>query len=205
MLPAASEASAVTVCDPALAVRVSHEAWKGGVVTGAPTGWPSTLNCTRVTPTLSDAVAPSGTMPLIVVAAFGSVTVTCGAVVSGGGGRLRAGEDLDGGEVPLVGWSAPCRRSPPTVPAAGVAEVCDCAQKVSPLPVSSHWWRIDLLGARACAPSARVPVVAGAEDPRARPRSWSASCAARPSPRRPPLDAPTPPAPAKATTVSDWS
>ena len=64
VLPAASEASAVTVCDPALAVRVSHEAWKGGAVTGAPTAWPSTLNCTRVTPTLSDAVAPSWTMPL---------------------------------------------------------------------------------------------------------------------------------------------
>ena len=29
VLPAASEASAVTVCDPALAVRVSHEAWNG--------------------------------------------------------------------------------------------------------------------------------------------------------------------------------
>ena len=30
VLPAASVASAVTVCDPALAVRVSHDAWNGG-------------------------------------------------------------------------------------------------------------------------------------------------------------------------------
>ena len=29
-----------------------------------------------------------------------------------------------------------------SVPAVGVGAVCDWAQKVSPLPVSSHWWRM---------------------------------------------------------------
>src|SRR5436190_14592271 len=129
VLPAASEASAVTVWDPALAVRVSHEAWKGGVVTGAPTAWPSTLNCTRVTPTLSEAVAPSATMPLIVVAALGSVTVTCGAVASGGGG------DCDPGSTSMAArlhwWLVGAVSSlATTVPAGGVGEVWECAQEV---------------------------------------------------------------------------
>ena len=46
-----------------------------------------------------------------------------------------------------------------TVPAAGVGEVCDCAQKVSPLPVSSHWWRIvwPAPSVRAVAPSQSLP------------------------------------------------
>ena len=74
-------------------------------------------------------------------------------------GRLRAGQHLDGGEVPLVRWSAPCRRWPRPCRRPGVGEVCDCAQKVSPLPVSSHWWRIvwPAPSVRPVAPSQSLP------------------------------------------------
>src|SRR3954470_5742644 len=83
MLPAASVASAVSVCWPGDAVRVSHDVENGGDGSGPPSSCPSTLNCTPVTPTLSDATAPIWTMPLTVLP--GSDTETCGGVESIGG------------------------------------------------------------------------------------------------------------------------
>ena len=90
-----------------------------------------------------------------------------------------------------------------TVPAAAVAEVCDCAQNVSPLTVSIHWWRID-----CCAPSVR-PAARSQSLPAPKTHEPAAVVVsvARGAPEAAPapLDAPTPPAPANAMTVSDWS
>ena len=141
-------------------------------------------------------------MPLTVVAALGSVTVTCGAVVSGGGGDCDPEQHLDRGEVPLVFVGAVSSMAT-TVPAAGVGEVCDCAQKVSPLPVSTHWWRIvcPAPSARAVAPSQSLPAPKTHEPAAVVVSVGAGAPVAAPAP----LDAPTPPAPAKAITVSDWS
>ena len=57
VLPAASRATAVSVCDALVAFLVSHASAYGALVPSAPTFAPSTLNCTPTTLTLS--VAPS--------------------------------------------------------------------------------------------------------------------------------------------------
>src|SRR5262249_6929285 len=81
VLPAASLATAVNVCDALPAVLVSQEIEYGIVITSAPRFAPSSLNCTPTTATLSEALA------LIVVAdtvapSAGAVMLTLGGVVS---------------------------------------------------------------------------------------------------------------------------
>jgi hypothetical protein len=85
-LPAASRATAVTVCDPLLAEVVFQETEYGALVSSAPKFAPSILNCTPATPTLSTALAFKGTVPDIVSPSLGDVMLTVGGVVSGGGG-----------------------------------------------------------------------------------------------------------------------
>src|SRR6266853_4567729 len=84
-LPAASRATAVTVCEPLLAVVVFHEIEYGAPVSSAPTLAPSILNCTPATPTLSEALAVTVTVPDTVWPLPGEVMLTAGGVVSGGG------------------------------------------------------------------------------------------------------------------------
>src|SRR5688572_26683673 len=80
VLPAASRARAVSVCDPAAAVVVSHAVEYGTVVSSAPTGEPSTKNWTPTTPMLSDALAVTVTVPDTVAPDAGAVIRTDGAV-----------------------------------------------------------------------------------------------------------------------------
>ncbi len=56
-LPAASRARADSVCVVLVAVRVSQVTVYGLLVTSAPSGAPSSRNCTPVTPSASVAVA----------------------------------------------------------------------------------------------------------------------------------------------------
>src|SRR2546427_8842183 len=63
-------------------VVVSQPIVYGGVVTSAPNATPSTRNCTPATPTLSEAVAVTATVPLTVAPFAGAVTLTAGGVVS---------------------------------------------------------------------------------------------------------------------------
>ncbi len=81
-LPAASRATAVSVCVPAVAVVVFHDTEYGAVVSSAPRFAPSSLNCTPTTPTLSLAVALTVTVPETVEPPVGLVTATLGGVVS---------------------------------------------------------------------------------------------------------------------------
>src|SRR5216684_818107 len=85
VLPAASRATAVSVCAPLVAAVVSHATEYGAAVSSAPTFEPSSLNCTPTTPTLSLAVAVTVTVPDTVEPPAGAVSATVGAVVSGGG------------------------------------------------------------------------------------------------------------------------
>ena len=62
-LSAASRASAVRVYAPSATSVVSHAAWYGAAVTGAPSATPSTRNCTLDTPRLSLAEALTVTTP----------------------------------------------------------------------------------------------------------------------------------------------
>src|SRR5947208_3397681 len=82
VLPAASRASAVSVCVPAAAVVVSHVTAYGAVVSSTPRFAPSSLNCTPTTPTLSVAFAVTLTLPDTVAPFAGPVIATLGAVVS---------------------------------------------------------------------------------------------------------------------------
>src|SRR4029077_18518910 len=82
VLPAASLATAVSGCEPFVAVVVSHEIAYGAVVTALPRFAPSSLNCTEATPTLSDAFAVTDAVPERVAPAVGAVIETCGGVVS---------------------------------------------------------------------------------------------------------------------------
>ena len=88
-LPAASRATAVTVCVPFVKDVVVHEVEYGDEVSSAPRLAPSTLNCTPATPTLSEAVAVSVVEPDTVVPFVGAVMATVGFVVSVGGGGVR--------------------------------------------------------------------------------------------------------------------
>ena len=80
--PAASLAIARTVCDPLLAVEVFQEYAYGEVVSRLPALAPSSWNCTLATPTLSEAVAVTLTVPDTVAPLAGAVIDTVGAVVS---------------------------------------------------------------------------------------------------------------------------
>jgi hypothetical protein len=57
LLPAASRATAVSVCVPLLVVVVFHETEKGATTSSVPRAAPSRRNLTPATPVLSDAVA----------------------------------------------------------------------------------------------------------------------------------------------------
>ncbi len=87
LLPAASRAIAVMLCEPSLAVAVFHEIEYGAVVASALPLTPlSSRNCTPTTPTLSEALAVTVTVPFTVAPLAGAVILTVGGVVSGGGG-----------------------------------------------------------------------------------------------------------------------
>src|SRR5438552_979993 len=79
-VPARSTAWAVSVAFVVVVVfqRIEY----GGGVTVAPSSTPSTLNCTRVMPTLSDAVAATVTVPATVAPAAGALIATDGGGVS---------------------------------------------------------------------------------------------------------------------------
>jgi len=62
-LPAASRATAVSVCEPSLEAVVSTEIEYGAEVSSAPSAAPSPKNRTPTTPTLSDALAEIVTVP----------------------------------------------------------------------------------------------------------------------------------------------
>ena len=82
VLPAASRATAVSVCEPLLAVVVFHETVYGAVVSSAPRFAPSRRNWTPTTPTLSDALAVTVVVPVTVAPFAGAVMLTVGGVVS---------------------------------------------------------------------------------------------------------------------------
>ena len=84
--PAASRATAVSVCGPLPAVVVFHETEYGAVVSSLPRFAPSSLNWTPATPTSSAAVALTVIVPDTVAPRPAPVSVAVGAVVSGGGG-----------------------------------------------------------------------------------------------------------------------
>ena len=84
--PAASRATAIKVCDPFVAVVVFQDTEYGEIVSSAPRALPSSLNCTPATPTLSEALAETLTVPETVAPPLGAETDTEGAVVSDGGG-----------------------------------------------------------------------------------------------------------------------
>lgn len=67
--------------DPLATVRESQVMLKGAVVF-PPTSTPSTVNRTRTTPTLSDALAEIVTFPLTTAPEAGAVRLTVGRVVS---------------------------------------------------------------------------------------------------------------------------
>src|SRR5467141_2070224 len=82
LLPAASRAIAVMVCEPSLAEAVFQETEYGALVSSAPKLVSSILNCTPTTPTLSEALAVTVTVPDIVWPLLGNVMLTVGGVVS---------------------------------------------------------------------------------------------------------------------------
>src|SRR5439155_5160668 len=85
LFPAASRATAVSVCEPFEVFVVSQEIWYGATVSSAPRFDPSSRNCTPITPTLSEASAETGVVPETVAPLTGAVIEIEGGVVSGGG------------------------------------------------------------------------------------------------------------------------
>src|SRR5437660_11980248 len=81
VLPVVSRARAVRVWAP-LSPMVSQETEYGAAVTSAPRLEPSSRNWTPATPTLSEAVADTNTVPDTVAPDAGAVTETVGGVVS---------------------------------------------------------------------------------------------------------------------------
>ena len=75
------------VWEPGTANEAFHVAAYGALLS-VPTRVPSAQNSTLVTPTLSEAVAASGTLPETVAPSAGEVIETVGAVVSGGAGTV---------------------------------------------------------------------------------------------------------------------
>ena len=82
MLPAASRATALSVCEPFDERRGVQSTEYGLAVSADPTLAPSTRNCTLCTPTLSEAVAVTVTVPRRSRPAAGALIDTFGAVVS---------------------------------------------------------------------------------------------------------------------------
>src|SRR2546422_8608394 len=92
VFPAASRATAVSVCAALEAPVVFHERVYGAAVTSVPRLAPSSLNWTPTTPTLSVALAEAVTVPATVETAAGAVIETVGGVVSDGGGVTPIGD-----------------------------------------------------------------------------------------------------------------
>ena len=82
VLPAASRATAVRVCVPLATLLVAQLALQGAEPSSAPSAAPSTRNCTPATPTLSDALAVTSSVPLTVAPPAGAEMLTLGAAVS---------------------------------------------------------------------------------------------------------------------------
>src|SRR5256885_8477791 len=82
VLPAASRATALRLCEAFCAVLLSQATWNGAAVTSAPRFAPSSLNCTPATPTLSVALAMTITVPETVAPATGELIETAGGVRS---------------------------------------------------------------------------------------------------------------------------
>src|SRR5436190_13348132 len=82
VLPAASRATAVRVCEPLLTAVVFHETAYGAVVSSAPSVAPSRLNCTPATPTLSEALAVTLIVPFTGAPLAGGAEERRGGVVS---------------------------------------------------------------------------------------------------------------------------
>src|ERR671934_2525585 len=82
--PAASRATATSVCGTFVAVRVSQVTAYGGAVISAPRFAPSSVNWTPATPTLSAASAVTEIGPETVAPSAGAVMTTVGGVVSHG-------------------------------------------------------------------------------------------------------------------------
>src|SRR5439155_14824448 len=84
LLPAASRTTARRVwVEPLAVVVVSHGTAYGAVVSSVPRLAPSSWNWTPATPTLSEAVAVTLTVPETVSPLAGDVRLTVGGVVSG--------------------------------------------------------------------------------------------------------------------------
>src|SRR5690348_5575308 len=86
MFPAASRATATRVWGPLATVPLSQVIEYGGLVMGVPKGALSNWNCTLATPTLSEAVADTITLPDTVLPFDGEVMAAVGGVVSEEGG-----------------------------------------------------------------------------------------------------------------------
>src|SRR5688572_1970168 len=88
LLPVASRAIAVSVCCPSATSDVFQLTPKGEIVSGDPSGPPSTKKVTAATPVSSEALALTGTVPDTVAPPVGDVIVTAGALVSGGASMM---------------------------------------------------------------------------------------------------------------------
>src|SRR4029077_19460636 len=82
VLPAASRATAVNVCEPLLTLVVFHATAYGAVVCSRPKFALSRRNWTPATPTLSEALAVRLIVPLTVAPFAGAAMLTVGGVVS---------------------------------------------------------------------------------------------------------------------------
>src|SRR5207249_3061442 len=82
VLPAASRATAVTLCEPLLAVVVFHERVCCADGRAALKFTPSSLNCTPTTPTLSLAFAETVTVPATEAPGAGEEMETVGGLLS---------------------------------------------------------------------------------------------------------------------------
>src|SRR5579862_7001682 len=100
LFPAASLATAASVCDSLLAAVVSHEIEYTGPlpVTTAPRLAPSSLNCTPVTPTLSVAFADTVIVPDTVAPFAGALIDTTGGVVSDPPGPVTVNSSITSSE-----------------------------------------------------------------------------------------------------------
>src|SRR5205809_612171 len=81
-LPAASRATAVSVCEPLLAVVVFQETEYGAAASSTPRLAASSRNCTPTTPTLSAALAVTLVVPPTVAPENGEFTPRGGGVLS---------------------------------------------------------------------------------------------------------------------------
>src|SRR3954452_9385855 len=93
-LPASSAATPVSTWAPFAVPNVFQLRSNGAWVTGEPRSWPSSLNCTEATPTLSEADAVTLVVPISVEPAVGALSDTAGACVSGGGGPTVVNVEL---------------------------------------------------------------------------------------------------------------